>query len=128
MSPKGSTSSEVEMLGRRILESHPDIAWVTVLDENGETLFHGQGRGHPPMAKIGKETRARLGFIDAVFLKAFTQGEKWYGKMDFVVLAFRTTKVMLMRDRRRNLYLAMRMPRSGNATYLHHRIEAVLNE
>ena len=64
--------------------------------------------------------------MDAVLLGAYSQGEKWYGKMDFIALAFDKAKLILIRDRGRKAYIVTRVHRSAAAEYVFSIVGATL--
>ena len=115
-------------MGREILGADPAILWVVVLNEKGDTLAHVYSDRYTLRMKLGKQTRERLGALDTVFLQAGSQAEKWYGRMDFILLAYRNAKVMLMHSRKHGVYLAAKIPRSAMAEHLYPKVKAALSK
>ena len=99
---------------------------MLVLSKTGEELAHVYSRNHPPKARLEKETEGKYGLIDTLFLETFAQEEKSYGKMNFILLVFETTKVMLMQSKKEGVYLAARIPRAANAEYLFTKVKPIL--
>jgi hypothetical protein len=111
-----------------VLAIDPAFQWVVVLNEKGETLAHVYSDEFTARKKVGKGTEERLGAVDTVLLKAASQAEKWYGSMNFILLAYRKTKVMLMHSKRRGVYLAARIPASAAAERLYLKVKPVLDK
>ncbi len=114
-------------LGREILAVDPAFLWVVILNEKGETLAHVYSEKYTARIRLGKQTRERLGALDTVFLEATSQAEKWYGKMDFILLAYGKAKVMLTYSKRHGVYLAAKIPRSAMAEHLYPKVKPVLS-
>ena len=100
---------------------------VLVLDKAGREIAHVYSQSYPPKARLGKEAEEKYGLIDTLFLETFAQEEKSYGTMNFILVVFETTKVMLMRSRKEGVYLAARIPRAANAEYLFAKVKPILD-
>jgi hypothetical protein len=118
---------DAESLGREVLAVDPAFQWVVVLNEEGETLAHVYSEKFTARMRLGRQTKERLGAVDTVFLEAASQAEKWYGRMDFILLAYRKAKVMLMYSKRHGVYLAARIPRSAVAEHLDLKLKRAFN-
>lgn len=114
-------------MGREILAVDPAFLWVVILNEKGETLSHVYSEKYTVRMRLGKQTKERLGAVDTVFLEAASQAERWYGKMDFILLAYGKAKVMLMYSKRQGVYLAARISRSAMAEHLYAKVRPVLS-
>jgi hypothetical protein len=120
---------DAEAIGREILATDSAFMWVVVLNEKGETLAHVHSEKRTnPKVKLGKQAKDRLGALDAVLLAGATQAEKWYGKEDFILLAYRRAKVMLMPSKKHGVYLAARIPSSAMAEHLYAEVKSVLGK
>jgi hypothetical protein len=113
-------------LGSRVLAADPIILRVLVLDKMGNELAHVYSEAYPPKARLGKETEEAYGRIDTLFMEAFSQAEKSNGKMNFILIAYETTKVMLMPSRKNDVFLAVRIPRSANVEYLSNKVKQII--
>ncbi|MBI3859702.1 MAG: hypothetical protein HY296_05620 [Thaumarchaeota archaeon] len=115
-----------EALAKAVMESDDAFAWVMVLDERGEALAHVYSQYKGGGVKIREKTKERLGALDAIFLQSFSQAEKWYGAMEFILLAYGRTKILLMYSKRRKIYLAAKISRSAMAELLFRKVRALL--
>jgi len=115
-----------ESLAKRVLSRDPAFQWVTVLDGKGDTLAHAYAESYTKRVKISQQTKERLGVVDTVFLGAATKAEKWYGKMDFILLAYKRAKVMLIFSEGYGLYFAVKIPRFAMAEHLYPKIKPIL--
>lgn len=117
-----------ETLAREILDCDDALMWVVVLNEKGETTSSAASQDYAPAFKIKDETRKRLGFLDAVVLGGYSKGERWYGRLDFITLAFGRAKLVLMHDKGRKAYIVTRVHRSAAAEYVFSRIDSALRK
>ncbi len=117
-----------EALGKEVLAADPSFLWVVVLNQKGETLSHAFSEKYEARVRIENQTRERLGVLDTVFLEATAQAERWYGKIDFILLAYKRAKIMLMYSKKHEVYLAARIPRSAMAEHLYPKVEHMLNK
>ena len=117
----------LDKLARDILESDTAFLWVTIFNTKGVILAQEFAKGYVERFKVEKETRDRLVALDAIFLEAFSQAEKWYGRTDFLLLAYERSKIMLMYNRKRKLHIAAKIPRSAMAECLFPMSESILN-
>ena len=108
------------------MAADPIILRVLILDKMGNELAHVYSEAYPPKARLGKETEEEYGRIDTLFIEAFSQEEKSYGKMDFILIAYETTKVMLMPSRKNDAFVAVRIPRSANVEYLSNKVKQII--
>ncbi len=115
-----------ESLARRILNRDAALQWVTVLNGKGDTLAHVYSESYTKRVRMAQQTRERLGVVDTVFLGAATKAERWYGKMEFILLAYRKAKVMLIFSERYGLYFAVKIPRSAMAEHLYPKVRPIL--
>jgi hypothetical protein len=99
---------------------------VLIIDKQGGELAHLYSNKYLEKARLGIETEAKVARLDSVALGMFQQQEKYYGSMDFILLAYKEAKVMLMYSKKHGVFLAARILRSANAEYLHTRIEPIL--
>ncbi len=116
-----------DSIAKKVLGSDPTLLWVVILNEKGETLAHVYSDSNATKVKLGKKTKERLGALDTIFLEASTRAEKWYGSMDFILLAYRKAKIMLMFSKKRGVYLATKIPRSAMAEHLYPKVRHVLD-
>ena len=116
-----------ESLAKKLLASDQAILRVLVLGKTGEELAHVYSKAYPKRDRLGTETEKKFGELDTVTLAMFKQAESRYGTADFILLAFKNAKVMLMRSEKQGFYLAVRILRSANAEYLHTKLEPILN-
>jgi len=114
-------------LGAEILEVDPSFLRVLVLSKTGGELAHVYSRDYPSKSRLGKKTEEKYGLIDTLFLETFAQEEKSYGKMNFILVVFETSKVMLMQSKKEGVYLAARIPRAANAEYLFTKAKPILD-
>lgn len=115
----------VESLGRKVLAADPTFLWVVVVNDKGETLAQVYSK-HIAKTTLRKQTKERLGTLDTVLLEAFSRAEKWYGRIGFLLLAYKNANVMLMYSRRHGVYLVAKVARSGNAEYLYAKVKPLL--
>ena len=116
-----------ETLAREILDCDDALMWVVVLNEKGDDVERSFPRLCPAF-KIKDETRKRLGFLDAVVLGGYSKGERWYGRLDFITLAFGRAKLVLMHDKGRKAYIVTRVHRSAAAEYVFSKIDSALRK
>jgi len=118
-----------ESLSRKILSADAAILRVLIIDEEGKELAHVYSKELPKRARLGKKAEEMVAGRDVLALGMFQQEEEsLYGSMDFILLAYKKTKVMLMYSKKHRVYLAARILRSGNVEYLHTKIEQVLKQ
>ncbi|QQG48091.1 MAG: hypothetical protein HY247_04845 [archaeon] len=115
-------------LAKRVLKADGAFQWVVVLSSRGETLAHEYSEGYAERIPVAKDTRERLGVVDAVFLEAAMNAEKWYGKMEFILLAYRKAKVMLTYVQESEAYIAVKIPRSAMAEHLFPKLKSALGK
>ena len=117
-----------ESLSQKILSADPAILRVFIIDEKGKELTHVYSKELPKKARLGKKAEEMVAGRDVLALGMFQQEESFYGSMDFILIAYKGTKVMLMYSKKHRVYLAARILRSGNVEYLHTKIEQVLKQ
>ncbi|MBI3840689.1 MAG: hypothetical protein HY297_01835 [Thaumarchaeota archaeon] len=115
-----------ESVAKKILERDPAFQWVVVLDAHGDTIAHVYSESYKDRIKVAKQTQERLGAVDTVFLAAAAGAEKWYGKMEFILLAYNKAKVMLMYSEKHDAYFAAKIPRSSMAEHLYPKVCSIL--
>ena len=119
-------SQTADALARKIIALDPAFHWVVLLDEAGGVLAQVYSESYTERTPVSKATQERLGAVDAVFLSAAAKAEKWYGQMEFILLAYRDAKVMLVYGKRDKLYLVAKVPRSTLAEHLFAKVSSVL--
>jgi hypothetical protein len=117
----------MESLAERVLAADPTILRVLVLSATGEELAHVYSETYSEKARLGGEVETRFGEIDSLTIAMFAQAEKNYGTMEFILLAFKEAKVMLLRNGKLGVYLALRIRRSADAEYLRTILEPIFN-
>jgi len=117
-----------EEIATRILKCDHSLEWVTVMTSSGNPLAHVQSPNFRPGPKVDEETLARLGALDSVTLGAFRRAEAWYGSMHYAVVAHESAQIVLIRDAKRKLLLAVKTQRSQNPEYLFGKIKATLKK
>jgi hypothetical protein len=117
-----------ERFAKKVLACDGSIEWVTVISKKGEKLAHVRSRLYPPGPVVSDNTIARLAALDSVALPAFGQAEKWYGRMDYVLLAHEKGQIILTRGRSGGLIIAAKTQRSQNAEYIFAKVKSALAE
>jgi len=115
-----------DSLGREIRAADPAFLWLVILNDKGETLARVSSEKYTARMRIRKQTQERLGTIDTVFLGATAQAERWYGRRDFILLAYRRAKVMLMFSEKHGVYLAAKIPRSAMTEHPYPKVRHIL--
>jgi|GEM_PF-819983 len=113
-------------LAEKLLATDPTILRVLVLDKQGQEIAHVYSEAYPEKARLGTEAEKKFGNIDTLTLQMFEQAEKKYGTMNFILLAFRDAKVILIQNKKHGFYLALRILRSANAEYLCSKLEPII--
>jgi hypothetical protein len=116
----------MDSLAEKILAADPAILRVLVLDAEGNRLAHVYSERYPEKKRLAERAEKRLAQIDSLTVSMFAQAEKSYGPLSFVLIAFKEAKVMLMRNMKLGVYVALRLPRSANAEYLHTILEPII--
>jgi len=119
---------DAKSLAKKLLAADPAILRVLILDKKGEALAHVYSETYPKKARLGSETEQKLGAKDMLTFAMFEQAEGNYGTIDFILLAFKDAKVMLMRNEKQGFNVAARILRSANAEYLHTKLDPILNK
>ena len=113
-------------MAKEVLDLDPALLWVMVFTTSGEieaAVYSKQGA----RPGVEEDTRKRLAILDTLFLEAYSQAEKWYGKTDYLLLAYAEAKIMLLRRRDGSSMLAAKLNRSALAEYLVPKIEKIFN-
>ena len=114
-----------ERVAKKVFACDSSVEWVTVVSKKGEKLAYARSRKCPPDPVIPKGTLGRLAALDSVALAAFGQAEKWYGRMDYILLAHERGQIILVRGSG-GLIIAAKTRRSQNAEYLFARLRTAL--
>ncbi len=104
----------------------PAFQWVVVLDGRGQTLVTVYSERYTKRRKLEEQTKERLGALDTVFLEATAQAEKWYGKTNFILIAYKKAKILLTYSGVHDVYLAVRVSPSALAEHLFPKVELAL--
>ena len=115
-----------QRIAEKVLACEASIEWVSVINKKGEKLAHAKSRLYPPGPVIPDKTIGRLAALDTVTLAAFSQAEKWYGGMDYILLAHERAQIILVRGVTGGLIIATKTRRSQNAEYIFAEIRAAL--
>ncbi|MDA4132212.1 MAG: hypothetical protein OK454_03690 [Thaumarchaeota archaeon] len=118
---------DAEALGKKILAVDPAFLWVVVLNAKGEALARVYSEKYVSRDRLREQTKAKFGILDAIFLGAASQAEEWYGKMDFILLSYQETKMMLMYNKKHELHFATKIALSANAEDLYLKVKPVLS-
>jgi hypothetical protein len=121
-----SLGVDPEFLGKKILAVDPAILRVFVLDQQGGELAHVYSETYPEKERVDAEAETKFARLDSISLGMFQQQEKFYGAMDFILLAYKEAKLMLMYSEKHGVHLAARIICSANAEYLHTKVRAIL--
>ncbi len=117
---------DAESLAKKILAADPAILRVLVIDEQGGEVAHVDSEAYGKKDRLGMEEEKKVARLDSLAIGMFQQEEKVYGAMDFILLAFKESKVMLTYSQKHGVYLALRILRSANAEYLHTKIRPIV--
>lgn len=117
---------DAESLGREVLSADPAILRVLVLDKQGDVLARVYSEEYPQKARLGKDAEEKVARLDILTIQMFQQVESIHGSIDFILLAYKGAKVMLMHSKKHGVFLAARILRSANAEYLHAKVEPIL--
>lgn len=115
-------------IARKVLKCDPSLEWVTVMNDKGEWQAQVRSGNYLPGPNISNDVIERLGALDSVTLGAFSQAEKWYGKMDYVLVAHDLAQIILIHDETRKLIFAAKTQRSQNAEYLFGKLRSALGK
>ena len=117
---------DFQRIAKKVLGCDPCIEWVTVISKKGQELAHVKSRLFPAGPVISHTTIGRLDALDSVALAAFSQAEKWYGRMGYILLAHERAQIILVRGLSGSLIIAAKTARSQNAEYVFGRITVAL--
>jgi len=116
-----------ERVAKKVLGCDASIEWVSVINKKGEKLAHAKSRLFPPGPVVPDKTIGRLAALDSVTLAAFSQAEKWYGGMDYILLAHEKAQIILVRGIPGGLIIAAKTRRSDSAEYIFAKMKAALS-
>jgi hypothetical protein len=119
---------EPKKLASTILECDESLEWVTVANDRGEPLSNVRSPRFKLVAGVDRDTKIRLGVLDAVTLRAYSRTEGWYGTLQYALLAYDKALVLLVRDRKHKLLFAIKTQRSQNPEYLFAKVKEALGD